>query len=114
MGSATMEMAWNIHGVKASGPVDVSTVDHVVTTTTFNYYLALPHSSHSTLYVPTASDVLAIPTCPKCGTKEDGRPSCCAPDGAWSGLCGDNKEHTWSDGFWTCRRKCTKTYLTAQ
>ena len=54
------------------------------------------------------SDLVA--ECPLCGTNENGRPSCCAADGAWRGQCGDDdtdKEHTWTEGFWACRCKRT-------
>ena len=47
-------------------------------------------------------------SCPKCGTHPNGEIGCCAPDGAWRGTCGDegeNKEHTWTEGWEACRRK---------
>ena len=50
----------------------------------------------------------SIHECPKCGTHLTGKPGCCAPDGAWSGKCGnenENKEHTWGEGWRACRCK---------
>ena len=61
-----------------------------------------------------ASDLGATLTCPKCGIKEDGRPSCCAGDGAWKGKCGDEdtgKEYTWGEGFKACKCECTALSL---
>ena len=46
--------------------------------------------------------------CSKCGTiKKSGKLSCCAPDGAWSGQCGDEGEskHTWREGMFACKKK---------
>ena len=44
--------------------------------------------------------------CPKCGSFESGKQSCCAPGGTWFGDCGnsgDSKfEHTWFEGIQAC------------
>lgn len=38
---------------------------------------------------------------------QNGKPNCCAPDGAWSGHCGDEGEskHTWREGMLACKKK---------
>lgn len=43
--------------------------------------------------------------CDKCGRFESGAFSCCAPGGTWHRNCGDNGEHTWSDGAEACESK---------
>ena len=55
---------------------------------------------------PTATET----ACPKCGVfKKSGRPSCCAPGGAWFQNCGGlgdkNVGHSWSEGVDACERK---------
>ena len=48
------------------------------------------------------------PECPKCAViKKSGKPSCCAPGGAWFENCGtsdsSNTDHTWAEGLQACK-----------
>ena len=49
------------------------------------------------------------PVCPKCGTTNDGKSSCCGRGGAWFGKCAkhiDAKfDHTWIEGLHICGRE---------
>ena len=53
--------------------------------------------------------------CPKCGSSESGKRSCCAPGGSWSGNCGNavdsNFDHTWFEGIAACASEPTTAAL---
>ena len=59
--------------------------------------------------VRTANLIESPKFCPVCGTNNIGKPSCCAPDGAWRGQCGDFGEtdedipYTWTEGIEACK-----------
>ena len=58
----------------------------------------------------TTSAVSARRKCSSCGIGHQGKPSCCASGGSWSGKCGDkgsDKEHTWAEGAAACRCECS-------
>ena len=70
-----------------------------------------------TLPISAATDA-SQSTCPKCGTKlNSGKPSCCAPGGAWFKNCGTDGDtqfgHTWHEGLQACKRKFVITRIHA-
>ena len=77
------------------------------------YTLTRPGKSvHTTTSTAAPQTTTTVAThgllCPKCGIiNKNGRPSCCAPGGAWFQNCdhGDDKstlEHTWDEGLAAC------------
>ena len=61
----------------------------------------------------TFAPTVPTPTCPKCGWDKNTR-SCCASEGAWYGICGDDGDprypHTWSEGVNSCIGKRMTKY----
>ena len=55
---------------------------------------------------PSTIGIESTTVCPKCGTLQSGRRSCCARGGTWFDNCGDpnedNFEHTWFEGIQSC------------
>ena len=57
---------------------------------------------------PVVTATRRAPVCPKCAIiKKSGKPSCCAPGGAWFENCGtsdsSNTDHTWAEGLQACK-----------
>lgn len=117
--AATSIVTRSIPGPKAYSLVDVSApVNEMIMRPLPPHPMIICHNNLVSLHpkTPTAhmssdniEDVFA--QCPTCGAYEDGRPSCCAFGGAWHGKCddGDGMEHTWSEGFWSCRCKYSRS-----
>ena len=68
----------------------------------------MAHLSRHFLGVLSTPTATLNPVCPKCGTKTNGKRSCCLRGGTWFNKCGnpgDAKfEHTWFEGIQACKR----------
>ena len=89
-----------------SGCANVS--DAPSTKSFYSFYYPAATTAARTSTIATVTDA-SQSICPKCGTKKSGKPSCCAPDGAWFKNCGTDGDtqfdHTWLEGEQACERK---------
>ena len=74
-------------------------------------------TTHTTTTVTTSTAAVLLSStakCPRCGITFRGQQSCCARGAGWDGKCGnegENKEHTWNEGWKSCNRKNRKNRL---
>ena len=95
-----------VHTPASSTTTPIITTEAPVTTKT---------SPATTTKSPVTTKSSPGTTCPKCSMfKKSGKPSCCAPGGAWFNNCGEGEDHTWFEGVQTCANAESATESQAQ